>query len=68
MDSGVDPLRFNKLRFFKFSANALLAFKITDGRLNSKQISLQWLQVYWLKQVINLLTGASPLALAKSLH
>ena len=68
MGSGVDPLRFDKLRFFKFSANTLLGFKITDGRPNSKPISLQWLQVYWLKQIINLLTGALPLALAKSLH
>ena len=40
----------------------------TDRRLNSKWISMQWLQVYCLKQIINLFTRALPLALAKSIY
>ena len=42
----------------------------TDRRLNSKWIFVQWLQVYCLSKIImiNLLTGTSPLALAKSIY
>ena len=48
--------------FLKFSADRLPVS--TDRRLDSNWISLQWYGAYFLYQLINFLTGASPVALA----